>query len=158
MSTPVPAVSVITPVYNTAEFLAECIEGVLGQTFQGFEYIVADNASTDGSADIAERYAREDPRMRVVRFEEHLPQIPNYNRALRLAHPQARYCKVALADDVLLPECLQHLVAMGDSDPGIGLMGAYTILQNRVFLDGLDFYEGVVDGDEVVRRYLEDGR
>jgi len=46
---------------------------------------------------------------------------------------------------------------MGDSDPEISLIGAYTILQDRVFLDGLDFFETVVDGSEICRRYFEDG-
>jgi glycosyltransferase involved in cell wall biosynthesis len=152
-----PVVSVVTPVYNTARFLAGCIESVLGQTLSDFEYVIADNSSTDGSREIAERYARRDPRIRLAVFDDHLPQLPNYNRALRLCDPSARYCKVAQADDVLSPRCLEEMVRLADVDESIGMVSAYTVLQNRIFLDGLDFEESVLDGREVGRRYLLDG-
>lgn len=152
-----PRVSVVTPFHNTAEYLAECIESVLAQTFRDFEYLLVDNASRDDSLQIAERYAASDPRIRVVHFDELLPQIANYNRALRLADPGAEYCKMAQADDLLLPRCLEEMLALADSDATIALVGAYSISQNRVFLDGLDYYERVIEGDELCRRYLLDG-
>jgi hypothetical protein len=62
-----PLVSVITPVYNGAEYLAECVESVLRQSYQNWEYIVLDNASTDDSHAIAVRYAEKDERIRVYR-------------------------------------------------------------------------------------------
>lgn len=154
---PSRTVSVVTPFYNTAEYLAECIESVLAQTLGDFEYVLADNASTDGSTDIASEYARRDPRIRFLHFDEHLPQVPNYNRALREADPSAKYCKVVQADDLILPRCLEEMACLADTDPEIGIVGSYTIVQDRVFLDGLDFYERIVDGDEVLRRYLHDG-
>src|SRR5207253_3419947 len=57
-----PLVSVVTPFYNTAKYLAQCIEGVLTQSYPEFEYILLDNCSTDGSREIAQIYARQDPR------------------------------------------------------------------------------------------------
>lgn len=152
-----PTVSVVTPFYNTADYLAECIEGVLSQTLGDFEYLLVDNASTDGSLEVARRYARRDPRIRVEHFDELIPQIPNYNRALRRADPAAKYCKMAQADDVLLPRCLEEMVAVAEEDDEIGFVGAYAILQDHVFLDGLDFYDRIVDGNELCRRYLQDG-
>lgn len=152
-----PVVSVVTPFYNTAEFLAECIESVLSQTLGDFEYVLADNASTDGSGDIAGEYARKDPRIRLLRFDEHVGQIPNYNRALRHADGSARYCKIAQADDLLLPDCLEQMVALADTDPEIVLVGAYAIVQDHVYLNGLDYYRRVLPGDELCRWYLRDG-
>ena len=152
-----PTVSVITPFHNTAKYLRECIESVLAQTLEDFEYLLVDNASTDGSLEIAQEYARRDSRIRVVHFDELVPQIPNYNRALRLVDPQTRYCKMVQADDAIMPRCLEDMVALADSDEAIGLVGAYTILQHYVFLDGLDYYERVVDGDDLCRRYFLDG-
>ena len=63
-------VSVVTPFYNTAPYLAQCIESVLAQTYPHFEYILMDNCSTDGSAEIAETYARRDSRIRLIRCNE----------------------------------------------------------------------------------------
>lgn len=77
-----PLVSVITPFYNTAPYLAQCIESVLAQSDTQFEYIVVDNCNTDGSYEIAEKYARQDPRIRPFRRSQLPPQLRNYNDAL----------------------------------------------------------------------------
>ena len=58
-----PMISVLTPVYNGERYLAECIESVRAQTFTDWEYIIVDNCSEDGSADLAERYAATDERI-----------------------------------------------------------------------------------------------
>lgn len=150
-------VSVVTPVYNTEEYLAECIESVLDQTFENFEYILADNCSSDGTRGIAEAYARRDSRIKLFLFDEHLPQLANYNRALKLTDPDADYCKVVQADDILFQNCLAEMVRLADTDDGIGMVGAYTLLQDRVYLDGMDFSESVIPGHEMCRRYLMDG-
>lgn len=150
-------VSVVTPVYNTEEYLAECIESVLNQTYENFEYILADNRSADGTRDIAEAYSRRDSRIKLFVFDEHLPQLANYNRALKLTDPGAAYCKIVQADDILFRNCLAEMVALAETDDRIGMVGAYTLLQDRVFLDGMDFSESVVEGHEICRRYLMDG-
>ena len=89
-----PLVTVVTPFYNSERYLAECIESVLLQSYSNFEYIIMDNCSTDGSGDIAETYARLDPRIRFVRCAQFLQQIPNYNRALAMISSDSKYCKI----------------------------------------------------------------
>jgi len=49
-----PLVSVVTPFYNTQAFLPECIESVLRQSYENWEYLLVDNCSTDGSGEIAQ--------------------------------------------------------------------------------------------------------
>ncbi|MBV9171190.1 MAG: glycosyltransferase, partial [Chloroflexi bacterium] len=91
---PAPLVSVVTPVYNGAEHLAECIESVLRQTYPNWEYVIVDNASSDGSADVAEHYSARDSRIRVIRAREFVDVHRSHNRALRASDARSRYCKV----------------------------------------------------------------
>jgi glycosyltransferase involved in cell wall biosynthesis len=123
----VSVVSVVTPFHDTAAHLPECIESVLAQTYRDFEYLLVDNCSTDGSAAIAEGYARRDPRIRFLRAEPLLPQVPNYNRALTHISPASRYCKIVQADDALFPRCLEEMVALAEAHPSIGVVSSYRL-------------------------------
>jgi glycosyltransferase involved in cell wall biosynthesis len=120
-----PLISVLTPVYNGAEFLGECIESVLRQTYQNWEYIILNNASTDRTLEIAETYARADPRVRVHSNADLLDIIANHNAAFGLASPASKYCKVVSADDWLFPECLTRMVEVAEAHPSVGLVGSY---------------------------------
>src|SRR3970040_1020431 len=101
-----PLVSVLTPVYNGAPYLRECIESVLSQTYSNWEYTIVNNCSTDQTLTIAEEYARKDTRIRVCSNAVLLDVISNHNRAFRLVSPDSKYCKVVSGDDWLFPECL----------------------------------------------------
>ena len=76
-----PAVSVLMTAYNRENYIAESIDSVLAQRFGDFELIITDNQSTDGTVEIARRYERLDPRVRVVVNERNLGQFGNRNRA-----------------------------------------------------------------------------
>ncbi len=105
-----PLVSIVTPVYNGAVYLSECIESVLAQTHQNWDYTIVNNCSTDNSAEIARRYAAKDPRIRIHDNSKFLRVIPNHNAAFRLISPASRYCKMVFADDWMFPECLEQMV------------------------------------------------
>lgn len=122
-----PLVSVVTPVYNGAKYLAECIESVLAQTYGNWEYIIVNNHSTDATGEIAERYARRDPRIRLHSNATLLDVIANHNHAFRLISPASQYCKVVSADDWLFPECLARLVALAEAHPSVGIVGCYQL-------------------------------
>jgi glycosyltransferase involved in cell wall biosynthesis len=149
-----PRVSVITPFFNTAEFLEQCIRSVLAQSYRNFEYILADNRSDDGSSQIAQRYAALDRRIRYMRFEEHLPQVENYNRAIAHMSPHAAYCKIVQADDWLFPECLARMVQLADAHPGVGVFSSFYLKGVKVFGGGGDPAVSVLDGTQVCREKL----
>src|SRR5215470_6717793 len=127
-----PLVSVITPVYNNAEHIHECIESVLRQTYQNWEYTIVDNCSTDGTAEIARRYAAKDSRIRLYENKEFLRAIPNHNNAFRQISPESKYCKVVFGDDWIFPACLERMVALAEQYPTVGIVGAYVLEDSKV--------------------------
>ena len=75
----VPRVSIGLPVYNGEDYLAESLEALLGQSYEDFELIISDNASTDGTAEICRRYAEQDSRIRYIRQPRNIGAAPNHN-------------------------------------------------------------------------------
>jgi glycosyltransferase involved in cell wall biosynthesis len=148
---------VVTPVYNTEKYLAECIESVLAQTYQNWEYIIVDNCSTDRSAEIAQRYAQQDSRIRIHRNQQFLSVIPNWNNALLQISNSSKYCKVVHADDWMFPECLERMVAVAEQNPSVGIVGSYRLEENDVTLDGLPYPSMVVNGRDLARSTLLGG-
>lgn len=151
-----PLVSIVTPMYNEAEHLEECIQSVLRQTYQNWEYIIVDNCSTDGSTAIAKSYAEKDARIRVVENKEFVKAIANFNGALKQISPDSKYCKIVFGDDWLFPECLEQMVAVAESNPSVGVVGAYVLEGTRVVNYGLPYSQTVFSGREICRRlFLE---
>ena len=64
-------VSVIVPVCNVRDYLPQCVESILTQSFQDFESLLVDDNSTDGSEQLCDQYAQADPRVRVLHLTEH---------------------------------------------------------------------------------------
>ncbi len=154
---PQPLVSVIVPVYNCAEFLSECLESILAQTYQNWECIVVNNCSTDDSFGIACRYAVRDPRIRVHDNQQFVRAVPNFNGGLRQISPASKYCKLVFADDWIFPECLERMVAVGEHHPSVGIVGAYGLQGRQVMWAGLPYPSTLVSGRDVCRKlYLDD--
>lgn len=156
-STSQPLVSVVTPVYNDEQFLAECLESILAQAYTNWNCIVANNCSTDRSGDIARQYAARDSRIRVHDNKEFLRAVPNYNNALRLISLEAKYCKIVFADDWIFPECLKEMVAVAEEHPSVGIVGAYGLQGPNVMWTGLPYPSRLVTGRDVCRKlFLDD--
>lgn len=154
MTTPQPLVSIVTPVYNEAGFLSECIESVLAQTYQNWQYTIVDNCSSDGSPEIARRYAAADSRIRVHENQQFHSVIVNHNLALRQISQTSKYCKVVFADDWIFPECLEKMVAVAEEEPSVGLVGAYCLQGRTVICTGLPYTTRLVRGREICRQHL----
>jgi glycosyltransferase involved in cell wall biosynthesis len=159
MPTPsgVPAVSVVIPVYNTAPYLAQCLDSVLAQSLGEWDCVVLDNQSTDGSLEIARDYEQRDPRIRVVAADQFRPQAANFNHALGFIHPESRYVKMVLSDDWIFPSCLEQMVRVGEANPRIGLIGAFMIAGTNVGCRGLPYPSEVVSGRELMRQHFLSG-
>jgi glycosyltransferase involved in cell wall biosynthesis len=153
-----PLVSVVTPFYNTADYLRECIESVLSQTYANFEYLLVDNQSTDGSASIATEYVAKDQRVRVIRNAEFVGQVPNYNGALRHVASDARYVKMVQADDCIFPECLERMVAVAEAQPTASIVSSYYLTGASVCGGGVEWPVECIKGATASRMHLLQGR
>lgn len=151
---PQPLVSIVTPMYNEAEYLPECIESVLAQTYQNWQYTIVDNCSSDGSSEIARRYAAMDSRIRVHENQHFCGVLANHNLAVRQISPASKYCKVVFGDDWIFPECLEKMVAVAEEQPSVGLVGAYCLWGRTVTCVGLPYSNRLVGGREVCRQHL----
>ncbi len=103
-----PELSVVVPVYQVEEYLADCLDSILGQSFRDLELIVVDDGSTDGSGAIAQRYAEADGRVRVVR-QENSGLGAARNRGVQLA--RGRLLTFVDSDDLLNVDAYRTMVA-----------------------------------------------
>lgn len=110
-----PAVSVLMPAYNREAYISDAIASVLAQSFTDFELVVVDDASSDRTRAIAESYAANDARVRVVWNEKNRGQFANRNYAASLA--RAPLLKFHDSDDVMYPHCLAVMVAAMNAAP-----------------------------------------
>jgi len=104
-----PLVSVVVPAHNVSPYIDACLGAIRRQTYPALEVVVVDDGSTDDSASIAERHAREDPRIVVVRHEENRGVGVARNTAL--ARVTGTYVVFADADDLMDPHLVEICVA-----------------------------------------------
>jgi glycosyltransferase involved in cell wall biosynthesis len=102
-----PRVSVLLTAYNREAFVAQSIESVLNQSFEDFELIIVDDASTDNTFDVINAYVG-DPRIRIIRNQTNLGDYPNRNFAASLA--RGEFIKYHDSDDLMYPYCLERMV------------------------------------------------
>ena len=149
-----PRVSLGMPAYNSAAWIASAIESLLSQTFQDLELIISDNASTDGTFDICERFARADPRVRLLRNDRNIGANLNYVTVLQAA--TGKYFKWASSSDLCSARFVETCVAALDSDPTAVLACPRTyIFENTV--DMAVPYEHDIEliSEDPAKRYID---
>jgi glycosyltransferase involved in cell wall biosynthesis len=135
-----PRVSVLLPVREEEQFIAECLESLSAQTLSDFEVIAVDDGSTDGTPEILGEHARSDSRLRVLRQEP-----TGGVAASERARAEARAPLIARmdADDVALPERLELQVAALEEEEGLAAVGG------RV-----EYFPGPTDGLRAYANWL----
>jgi glycosyltransferase involved in cell wall biosynthesis len=122
----IPRLSIGLPVYNGENYLAESIEALLGQTFEDFELLISDNASTDETARICARYQAADPRIRYIRQARNVGCAPNHNFLVTQA--RGELFKWASHDDLYARDLLERCVDALDKYPDAVLAQSFTAL------------------------------
>lgn len=111
-----PLVSVVTPFFNAEKFFEEAIQSVLAQTYNNWELLLVDDGSTDGSTEIAQRYAKQYPeRVRYLKHDRHQNRGKSTSRNLGISNGRGKYIALLDADDVFLSEKLAKQVEILES-------------------------------------------
>lgn len=118
-----PRLSIGLPVYNGAEYLSEALDALLGQTYEDFELVISDNASTDGTEEICRRYQREDSRIRYLRLPKNIGAAPNHNYVF--TECRGELFKWASHDDLYGRDLLKRCVEELDARPEMVLCHAH---------------------------------
>jgi glycosyltransferase involved in cell wall biosynthesis len=117
-----PRVSFVVPSYNYAHFLPDAVDSLLSQSFESLEVIVVDDASTDDTRTVVQRYADE-PRVRVIRHETNKGNIATYNDGIAAA--RGEFVGLLSADDYCIRrDAVERQVAMFDAHPTVGFVHA----------------------------------
>lgn len=114
-------VSVGLPVYNGASTILETLESLARQSFADVEFVVFENASTDGTREIVEAFCRKDPRFRCEPSNRLLPAVENFARARRHLAGRSTYLMLLAADDSINDDFLTYAVAAMEANPSAAL-------------------------------------
>ena len=125
--------AVILPAYNAENFITECLDSLLNQTFSDFCILAVNDASTDNTGKILEDYAAKDTRLRVYHFSENQgePALMQFTMDI-LKEMDVEYVARMDADDVCIPQRFERQIQYLDSHPEIDILGSNAVL----------FYEG----------------
>ena len=158
-------VSVVIPVYNSASWLRDCLDSVLGQTLREIEVVCVDDGSTDGSVDVLWEYAAKDSRVRVLRQPENSGQGAARNRGM--GESKGEYVYFMDSDDELASaDALERLVAEAgrerldalffDAETKMdeGLMVLPSVVSAGSYIRKHD-YSGVSSGRDLFARFLK---
>ncbi|MEY9841245.1 CDP-glycerol glycerophosphotransferase family protein [Streptacidiphilus sp. EB103A] len=126
-----PQLSVIVPVFNVRDYLADCLDSIAAQTMADLEVVLVDDGSTDGSTEIAEEYAAVDSRFRLVR-KENGGLGSARNLGVRSVHPDSRYLGFVDSDDVLPRGAYRYLYeALEESGSDLATGNVYRLQADR---------------------------
>lgn len=122
-----PAVSIVMPVYNARDMLHQAVQSVFAQTFDDWELIIVDDASTDGSYEYLKQIS--DPRVRLLRNEINMKHPETVNRGNDIA--RGKWFARMDADDIISPKRIEKQVEALEANPGIDILGCGTFITDK---------------------------
>ena len=146
--------SIIVPVYNTAQYLPQCIESILKQSFKNWELILIDDGSTDGSAEICEEWAQKDARIKVI-HKVNSGQADSRNQALEIC--QGAYIGFVDSDDWIeesMYEVLMNDLKTTNSD--IAICNHYDESKNKTLCKNVSDKRYILKNQEIQEFVIKD--
>jgi glycosyltransferase involved in cell wall biosynthesis len=150
-----PLITIAIPTFNRAAWLKDCILSVLSQTYQNIEVIVSDNASIDETQEVLKSFS--DRRLRVVKQENNIGLLPNWNACL--AEANGEYIVIVPDDDTIAPWLLERSVALVRTDPQIPIVIAladiYFAAVGRTWRPQSNLATGIWNGIDILEELLK---
>jgi len=122
-SHPQPKVSIIIPCYNSERFLPECLDNIRNQTMRQWELFLLDDASTDGTKSVIERYCRMDERIKPYYFQDN--KGPYVRRNFAIEQANSDFIVIQDTDDIACPAKLEILYNEITKDARLGIVGSF---------------------------------
>lgn len=145
-----PLVSVIMPVYNAGDFLVDSIQSILNQTYQNIELIIINDASTDDSLKIINKFQNKHPQIiRLINLKKTLNRGGDASANIGLQKAKGKYIARMDADDIAGPQRLEKQVEFLEDNPLIFLVGSNADVINK---------KGKVIGEKIVPETSEEIR
>jgi glycosyltransferase involved in cell wall biosynthesis len=150
-------VTIAIPTFNRVSLLKDCILSALSQTYQQFEILVSDNASTDGTAELLGQF--QDPRLRVLRQTRNIGALPNWN--VCLAQAKGEYIIFLSDDDSVKPWFLEKCIALIETEPKLAIVVALSErsdsnARRSPAICSQELTTGIWDGATILSEYLKD--
>ncbi|MFJ6851238.1 CDP-glycerol glycerophosphotransferase family protein [Streptomyces sp. NPDC091271] len=142
-----PRLTVVVPLFNVEEYLGACLDSLAGQTMADLEVVMVDDGSTDGSADVALRFARQDSRFRLIR-QKNAGLGAARNAGAGQAHPDADFLTFVDSDDVVPPGAFARM--LGELDASGSDFATGNVLRLRA--------NGALEQSPMFRRPMEKAR
>lgn len=137
-------ISIVMPVYNAGDYLSECMESILSQSYTNFELIIIDDGSTDQSVNILNSYP--DKRIKLIKNEH------NFIRSLNLGleRSSGKYIARMDSDDIMMPDRLQKQYDYMENNPDIDVCGSWL----KVFGKIQNIFTGPTSHTDIVKNML----
>lgn len=124
-----PLVSVIMPAYNAEKYVGQAIESILNQSYKNFEFIIVNDGSIDGTAEIIKNFIKQDKRIVVIKNEQNIGVTKSLNKALESV--KGKYVVRMDADDWSYPERLAAQIELMADNPDVVVSGSYIEVCDR---------------------------
>ncbi|MCL2629699.1 MAG: glycosyltransferase [Alphaproteobacteria bacterium] len=146
-------ISVIIPIYNVENYIAQCLDSLIAQTLQDIEIILIDDCSTDNSLRIAEDYALRDPRIKIIRQSRNMG--PSAARNIGISQSSAPYIMFCDPDDFVQPEfCEKMFHGVNSYGVDMAVCGTNVILETSC--DPLDVEQNIYNDKRDVVLAMDD--
>ncbi len=149
---------VFVPTYNSEKYLRQCLDSVLQQTFQDWQCVISDDASSDRSVEIAKEYEKMDSRFKVLTHEKNVGAANNWNRAKENNNSFAT--KILCADDYLMVDALkEQFYILKRNETAIVFSERYIAFPNgKKIHPRLPKYVDKISFNDAFKYYIKKGR